>query len=124
ACARVSGSREGQMRKLGRTVSATLFVFMPVVAAAGPAEEANAIVDRWSTAYSSNDPDAIVKTYTPDAILLGTVSPIISEGSEAIYKYFAPSKGKAIRTQSKKGVQSCLAMMPSWSLVSISSREC
>src|SRR5271165_7076246 len=81
------------MRNLALTISPTLFVFMPLVAVAGPAEDANAAVDRWSAAYSSNDPDAIAKTYTPDAILLGTVSPIISEGSEAINKYFTPTKG-------------------------------
>jgi len=47
---------------------------------AGPAEDANAVVDRWSAAYSSNDPEIIAKSYWPDAILLGTVSPVISTG--------------------------------------------
>jgi uncharacterized protein (TIGR02246 family) len=60
---------------------------------AGPAEDANAVVDRWSAAYSSNDPEAVVKNYWPDAILLGTVSPVISEGSEAIRTYFSPLRG-------------------------------
>ena len=60
---------------------------------AGAGEEANAAIDRWSAAYSSNDPEAVVKTYRPDAILLGTVSPIMSEGSDAIRTYFAPLKG-------------------------------
>ncbi len=62
-------------------------------AAAGPAEEANARIDRWSAAYTSNDPEAVVANYWPDAILLGTVSPVISKGSEAIAKYFAMVKG-------------------------------
>jgi len=60
---------------------------------AGPAEDASATVDRWSAAYTSNDPDAIVKYYTPDAILLGTVSPIISTGTDAIRTYFGAVKG-------------------------------
>ena len=70
-----------------------LILTLPAVAAAGPAEEANAVVDRFSTAYSSNDPEAVVKLYTPDAILLGTVSPVISKGTEAIRKYFSMIKG-------------------------------
>ena len=65
----------------------------PVAAFAGPAEEANAVVQRWSAAYSSNDPEAIAQVYTPDALLLGTVSPIVSESREAIIKYSTPTKG-------------------------------
>ena len=49
-----------------------LILMSPAVAVAGPAEEASAVVDRFSAAYSSNDPEAVVKLYTPDAILLGT----------------------------------------------------
>jgi len=64
-----------------------------MVAIAGPAEEANAVVERWSAAFSSNEPEAIAKIYTSDAILLGTVSPIMSEGTDAIVKYFTPTKG-------------------------------
>lgn len=70
---------------------------LPMAALAGPAEEANAAVDRWSAAYSGNDPETIAKTYTPDALLLGTVSPIASEGTEAIVKYFTPTKGTGNR---------------------------
>lgn len=69
-----------------------LLLMLPGVAVAGPAEEANAVVDRFSAAYSSNDPEAVVKLYTPDAILLGTVSPVISMGTEAIRNYFSMIK--------------------------------
>src|SRR6266850_7808696 len=65
---------------------------LPLIAIAGPGEEANAVIDRWS-AYSSNDPDAVVKNYRPDAILLGTVSPVLSEGTDAIRAYFSNLKG-------------------------------
>ena len=70
-----------------------LILMSPAVVMAGPAEEANAVVDRFSAAYTSNDPEAVVKLYTPDAILLGTVSPVISTGTEAIRKYFSMIKG-------------------------------
>jgi uncharacterized protein (TIGR02246 family) len=63
------------------------------MAIAGPAEDANTAVDRWSAAYSANDPETIAKNYCPDAILLGTVSPVISEGTQAIITYFTPTKG-------------------------------
>ena len=74
-------------------VFAALLAMSPAVATAGPAEEANAVVDRFSAAYNSNDPEAVVKLYAPDAILLGTVSPVISVGTEAIRKYFSMIKG-------------------------------
>ena len=34
----------------------------PAIAVAGPADEANAVIDRLSAAYNSNDPEAIVVT--------------------------------------------------------------
>ncbi len=61
-------------------------------AVAGPAKEANAAIDRWSAAYSANDVDAVANNYWPDAILLGTKSPVISTGTDAIKKYFADLK--------------------------------
>lgn len=76
-----------------RFVFIALVLTLPTVAIAGPAEEANTVVDRFSAAYSSNDPEAVVKLYAPNAILLGTVSPVISEGTEAIGKYFSMIRG-------------------------------
>jgi uncharacterized protein (TIGR02246 family) len=66
---------------------------LPLIAIAGPGEEANAVIDRWSAAYSANDPDAVAKIYRPDAILLGTVSPVLSQGTDAIRAYFSNLKG-------------------------------
>lgn len=81
------------MNKLIRVLSLLLMSLAPTVVFAGAAEEANAVVDRWSAAYTANEPEAIVKIYAPDAILLGTVSPVISVGTEAIRKYFSLVKG-------------------------------
>lgn len=74
-------------------VFTTLILILPAVALAGTAEDANAALDRWSAAYSSNDPETIAKNYWPDATLLGTVSPVMSEGTDAIIAYFTPTKG-------------------------------
>ena len=81
------------MMRFLQLVFITLMLMVPVVAVAAPADEANAAVDRWSAAYSTSDPEAIVKNYWPDAVLLGTVSPVMSEGTEAILTYFSRSKG-------------------------------
>jgi hypothetical protein len=64
-----------------RLVFVVAVLMLPAVALAGPAEDANAVIDRWSAAYTSNDPEAVAQLYWPDAILLGTVSPVISQGT-------------------------------------------
>ena len=81
------------MRKFARFLIVTLLVQIPITAIAGPAEDANAVVDRWSAAYSTNDTELVVQNYWPDAIVLGTVSPVMSEGTEAIRTYFSPLNG-------------------------------
>ncbi len=82
------------MVRFAQTVLMVMILMSAAAAAAGPAEDANAVVDQWSAAYTSNDPGAVVQKYWPDAILLGTVSPVISEGTEAIEKYFFSAKGQ------------------------------
>jgi uncharacterized protein (TIGR02246 family) len=81
------------MRTGLRILFAILLLLTPITASAASAEDANAAVDRCSAAYSANDLDAIVNNYWPDAIVLGTVSPVMSEGREAIRTYFTPLKG-------------------------------
>ena len=61
----------------------------PVMAFAGPDEDARAVVDHWATAFNSNDVDALVGLYTPDAILIGTTGLAPMEGSNAVRSYFA-----------------------------------
>jgi len=77
------------MIKKRGALSAALILLALTAAWAGPAEQANELIDRWAAAYNSGDPDAVAKLYTPDATLLGTVSPIISEGSGAIRDFFS-----------------------------------
>jgi uncharacterized protein (TIGR02246 family) len=84
---------ERKMARTAQVVFTVLMLMSPAVAVAGPAEEANAVVDRWSAAFNSNDPETIARNYCPDAILLGTVSPVMSEGIPAIITYFTPTKG-------------------------------
>lgn len=60
---------------------------------AGPAEDANMLIDQWAATYSANDLEALVALYAPDAILLGTTSPVMSEGTEQIRTYFKDLTG-------------------------------
>ena len=57
--------------RFGHVLVVGLLLMAPAVAVAGAEEEANAAIDRWSAAYSANDVDAVVRSYWPDAILLG-----------------------------------------------------
>src|SRR5262245_21189824 len=66
-------------------------------ALAGPAEDIGAVVDQWATAFNSNDVDALVNLYAPDAILVGTAGPTSMEGSKAIRAYFARLAGSGDR---------------------------
>jgi uncharacterized protein (TIGR02246 family) len=85
---------EGVMMRFAGALVMTLMI--QTAAFSGPAEDANAMIDRWSAAYSANDRDLLVSLYAPDAILLGTTSPIVSQGTEAIQKYFEmlPNSGR------------------------------
>ena len=81
-----------------KIVFAALLVSWPVLAFAGPAEDAIAVIDRWAAAIGANDANAVVKLYTPDALLYGITSFKLHAGTEAIREYFktAPESGKKI----------------------------
>ena len=81
------------MGRVAHLVITALLLILPAAAWGGPAEDANPTVDRWSAAFNTNDPETIAKNYWPDAILLGTVSPVMSEGTQAIVTYFTPTRG-------------------------------
>jgi uncharacterized protein (TIGR02246 family) len=76
-----------------------LLISAPAFSFAGPADEAGAAIDRWTATFNSNDADAVVKLYTPDAILLGTVSPAISEGSGHLREYFKALPGSGNKVE-------------------------
>jgi hypothetical protein len=79
---------------------------IPSVTYAGPADEASAAIDRWVAAYSSNDIEALLKAYAPDAILQGTSEPQINTGTEALRKYFRglPGSGNKVTIQQRQMV--------------------
>ncbi|HTP82482.1 MAG TPA: SgcJ/EcaC family oxidoreductase [Alphaproteobacteria bacterium] len=84
-------------------VWAVLAMVSPAAANAGPADDANALLDSWVAAFNANDAKAVTALYTPDAILLGTSSPVISQGTEQIFQYFArlPNSGTQVRVNER-----------------------
>jgi len=74
--------------KILQQVLCLLLVLASGSAVAGPAEAASAVVDQWAATYSANDRDALVKLYTPDALLLGTTDKVATRGSQEIREYF------------------------------------
>ena len=63
-----------------RAALIALLLSVPSNAFGGAAEDANAVIDRWATVFSTNDAEAVVSLYSTDAVLLGTVSPTIARG--------------------------------------------
>ena len=75
-------------------VTLAMFLLLsPALALAGAADEANALVDRWAATFTANDAEAIVKLYTNDAVLLGTVSPVIADNVAGTRAYFSRLPG-------------------------------
>jgi uncharacterized protein (TIGR02246 family) len=85
------------MARFTRVLVFMLLALVPMSASAGPAEDASAVIDRWATAFNANDADAVLKLYASDALLLGTVSPILSEGTDPIRAYFARLPGSGTK---------------------------
>lgn len=74
------------MRKLLLT-SAMLLVW-PIFVFAGPKEEAFEVVEQFKQAFDASDVQGVVKLFAPDALFLGTVSPILATTPAEVDKYF------------------------------------
>ena len=83
-----------------RAAIATCLLLAKLSAAvAGPADEAQLVVERWLKAFSDSDVDAIVKLYAPDAVFLGTGSKTVVMQSAEIRQYFE----QALNTNRPRG---------------------
>jgi len=58
------------------------------VAQTDPATEVRAAGQRWVEGIGMGDPDLMVSLYADDAILHGTVSPVLRQGPALIREYF------------------------------------
>jgi uncharacterized protein (TIGR02246 family) len=79
-------AREKKMRAL--VSLAALLGLLSSAANAGPKEDALAVLDKWTKAFSASDVDGIVKLYAPDALFVGTSSRSVVVKPEGIRSYF------------------------------------
>ena len=77
------------MGRLGRLLFLIVTMLAPVAASAGPAEDVQATLDKWVATFNANDVAALVKLYTPDAVVVGQGGSILTEGSDAIRKFYS-----------------------------------
>ncbi len=66
----------------------TLLVSLSSAAIAGPKEDALQVLEKWATAFTDSDVDAIVKLHAPDALFMGTQSNTVVVKTEGIRAYF------------------------------------
>ena len=55
---------------------------------AGPKEDAQQVVAKWSKAFTDGDVDAIASLYAPDALMIGTLGKTVLTKPEQIRQYF------------------------------------
>ncbi len=77
------------MEKLWSAFVLALMLLLTSAAGADTAADAGTTVDRWAAAFNANDVDALVEVYAADATLMGTTSPAVNQGRDAIRRYFA-----------------------------------
>jgi uncharacterized protein (TIGR02246 family) len=77
------------MGRLGRVLFLVAALLVPVAASAGSAEDVQATLDKWVATFNANDVAALVKLYTPEAVVVGQGGSILTEGSDAIRKFYS-----------------------------------
>ena len=75
------------MRRTTLAASA-IFLILPFAAMASPEEDAFRTVEKFKTAFDAADVQGVVSLFAPDALFLGTLSPILATKSEQIDEYF------------------------------------
>ena len=84
------------MKRSTLTLLFILTAMHGALALEGPEAAANAVLDRWASAFIANDAEAVVKLYAPDALLHGTSSPTLNAGTDAIRLYFKGLPGSKL----------------------------
>ena len=88
-------------RTTGLILASMLALATALPCHAGPREDAFGMVDEWAAAFNSGNVEKIVGLYSPDALVLGTVSPSLATTPEDLRKYFGASS--AAKSQVKLG---------------------
>ena len=97
-------------RMIMKVLVSALFAVAAVIppALADKREDAYAGVERWSEAFNSGDVEQIVRMYTNDALILGTLSPGMTSKPDDLRAYFKAAA--AAKLQVKLGDHSAVAL--------------
>ena len=66
----------------------TVVILLGSVASAGPKEDVSAVTSEWGRALGEDDPDKVLQLYADDAVLWGTLSPMVRADRAALRDYF------------------------------------
>jgi uncharacterized protein (TIGR02246 family) len=78
----------GEITTMRLVLAFVLFLIWPVAAFSSPKEDAFLVVEQFKKAFDASDVEGVVKLFAPDAVFLGTVSPIMATKTDQIDKYF------------------------------------
>ncbi len=81
------------MARISSLLVLVVMALTPIVASAEPSGEASNLFERWVTAFNSNEVDALVNLYAPDATFVGTLGKNLMHGRTAVRAYFARLAG-------------------------------
>ena len=99
---------------------AIVLALTPVLAYAGPKEEAQAVFDRFLTSFTAADVDGVVSVFWPDALFWGTTKPDLVTTPEAVRGYFKAALGSRQPNEVKATAVTTSALTVSDSVVLIS----
>jgi len=80
------------------------------LAFAGPKEDAYQAVETWAAAFNAHDLEKIVAVYTPNALVLGTLSPRLASNADDLRAYF--KRSVAAKSQVKLGDYGAVVISP------------
>jgi uncharacterized protein (TIGR02246 family) len=82
------GFLKGATRMLRIALVCAAVAACSVTALAGPKEEAQAVADKFISAFIAGDLEGTIALYSPDAVFWGTESRDLGTSTEALRKYF------------------------------------
>jgi uncharacterized protein (TIGR02246 family) len=77
-------------------------------AKAGSKEDAYKSVEQWAAAFNAHDVEKTVAIFTPDALVLGTLSPSLATKPDELRKYFGASA--AAKSEVQLGESSAIVL--------------
>jgi uncharacterized protein (TIGR02246 family) len=105
---------------LRRVLLAVVLAVSPMLAYAGPKEDAQAVFDRFLTTLTAANVDAVVGVFWPDALFWGTTKPDLATTPEALREYFFKGLGSRKPDEQKATSLATSVLVVSDSVVLIS----